>query len=109
MSISNQAYWATYGALTTTGTTTLMNPPGSDCVYLCYGFVNVCGITTGKKINICAGSSTTVIWSVDATAIGLQNINFGDRGLKIDSGATLYAIIDATHYALFGFTGYTGY
>jgi len=111
MSIKNHAYWATYGAITATGTTTLMTPIGSDCVYLCYGFVNVRGATTGKAINVCAGSSTTVVWSIDATAggLGTHRLDFGEKGMKIDSAAALYAVVDATHSVLYGFTGYTGY
>ena len=111
MSIQNQEYMSTMGAITATGTTTLFTPTGSNCVYLCYGFINVRGATGTKKINICSGSSTTVIWSVDTTAGGLGNhrIDFGDKGWRITAGAVLYAVVDATHDAVFAFTAYQSY
>jgi hypothetical protein len=107
--IQTRGYWSTYGAITTTGTTTLIDPGPSDCVYLCYGYLDVRGSTTTKKINLCMASSTTVLWSVDATAnnVGTHGLIFGDAGLRITADAALYLVIDATHSVQFAFTGFT--
>ena len=109
LGIKEQAYWSTYGAITATGTTTLISPTGSDCVYLCYGVINVRGATTGETIDLCAASSTTIIWSVDATAnnVGNHGLIFGEKGWRATSGAALYLVVDATHDVTFAFTGYT--
>jgi len=108
--IKEQAYWSTYGTIAATGTTTLIDPTGSDCVYLCYGFINIRGATGTKQINLCIASSTTLFWSVDATAnnIGNHGLIFGEKGVRATSGASMYLVVDATHDITFAFSGYTG-
>ena len=110
--IKDRAYWSTYGAITSTGTTTLIDPTASDCVYLCYGYVDLQGSTTGKKLSIILASTTThTLWTVDCTAgnLGTHGLIFGEKGLRCTAGATLYAIASMTCAIAFGFTGYTDY
>jgi hypothetical protein len=110
--IKTQAYWSTYGTLTTTATTTLIDPIASGAVYLCYGYLDIQGPTTTKKISVIVASTTTnTLWTVDCTAnnVGTHGLIFGEKGLRCTTDATLYLINSMTCAIAYGFTGYTDY
>lgn len=110
MSQRQSARWNTWAHITTTGTTTIKVPPTSDYVYLCFGFVNNIGTTATGRLNIFSGSSTATLFSIDASALGNTNINFGELGAKVGSaGVGLYAAIAVTCDIHCMFTGYTDY
>jgi hypothetical protein len=108
--IKEKAYWSTYGTLAATATTTLISPNASSRVYLCYGFLDVRGSTTTKKIKVIVASTTTnTLWTVDCTAnnVGNHGLIFGEKGFRVTLGAALYLINDATQDAGYAFSGYT--